>query len=202
MTTTLNKTVKCKFLLKNDREKSFFQSFLTTDFLNSMGSWNPFKSSDVKTGCMWHEAHLTWTATQLWVFMYSLMYLWVNTYVDLLLHLSFLQTSPLCRDVYLEEDAEGRCIVLWIKVYQLHATSPYWLAVQYLQTWNDTHSPILESSHRSLHHSPALSSVVFLCHRHNVTAIYFIGLLHQSCKMEAWGGKRRCNCQEKDKWAG
>lgn len=196
MTTALNKIVKCKFLLKNDREKSFFQSFLTTDFVNSMGSWNPFKSSDVKTGCLWHEAHLTWTATQLWVFKSE--YICWSTFAPLIPS----DFTSLHRDVYLEEDAEGRCIVLWIKVYQLHATSPYWLAVQYLQTWNDTHSPILESSHRSLHHSRALSSVVFLCHRHNVTAIYFIGLLHQSCKMEAWGGKRRCNCQEKDKWAG
>lgn len=56
ITIPLNKTVKYKPFFKW-LGKSFFQSFLTVDFVNSLDSWNPRKFSDVKTGHEVLKAH-------------------------------------------------------------------------------------------------------------------------------------------------
>lgn len=128
MTTVLNKTVKCKFLLKNDWENLSFN--LSLPLILSI-QWVPeiHLNLQMQKLDICDMKHISLGASHEWTHML----IYFHTSHSFRLHLSAQ------KDV--EEDVEGRCIVLWIKVYQLHATSPYWLAVQYLQTWNDTHSP-------------------------------------------------------------
>lgn len=142
--------------------KSSLPSFLIDDFVNSVCSWNPYTSPDVKVGYMWHKAHLR-LFTQPVVSEYIFIYFWTLLPSDF--------TSP-HRDVYLEGKDDTfswgyRCIIHM----SLHPTHSLFSTCRHAMLLV-LPTALWESSNRNLHHSLVLSSAVLICCHYGVAATY------------------------------